>query len=117
MTALLMRSGQIGVNGMSMAYRETGAGRPLIFLHGAMVSGWMWDRLLPLIANGVRAIVPDLRGHGFSDNPSGELSYPLLAADTAAFIAALELEAAVVVGWSMGGIAAIEMSSSPWSAA
>ncbi|HVA92909.1 MAG TPA: alpha/beta hydrolase [Chloroflexota bacterium] len=105
-----IRMGQIEANGMTMAYRESGAGLPVIFLHGAMVSGWMWDRVVALLGGQYRAIIPDLRGHGFSDNPSGELSYPLFAADVAAFVAALRLDAPVLVGWSMGGFVAIEVS-------
>jgi pimeloyl-ACP methyl ester carboxylesterase len=105
-----IRMGQIGADGMTMAYRESGTGLPVIFLHGATVSGWMWDRVVTLLGGQYRAIIPDSRGHGFSNNPSGELSYPQFAADVAAFVAALKLDAPVLVGWSMGGFVAIEVN-------
>ncbi|WP_072313696.1 alpha/beta fold hydrolase [Agrococcus sp. Marseille-P2731] len=39
---------------------------PLLLLHGGGVAGWMWQPLLERLGNRVRAIVPDLPGHGGS---------------------------------------------------
>ncbi len=100
---------QVTSNGTTTAYQDVGDGPPIVLLHGAMVSGWMWDRVAALLAERFRLLILDLRGHGFSDNPTGEMTYPLLAADVAAFVVALQLEAPVIAGWSMGGFLAIEV--------
>lgn len=49
----------------TLAFRESGAGQPVVFLHPTPLDGEYWQ---PLIAKleGVRALVPDLRGHGGS---------------------------------------------------
>ena len=122
----------VSANGMRLAYTEIAAAAPdhtpgatvapsgsadarraeppaLILLHGAMVGAWMWRPVAPLLDRRYRVLLPDLRGHGHSDNPTGEMSYPLLAADVAAFVAALELHAPVIAGWSMGGFVTIEL--------
>jgi len=60
-----------GRDGLELAWRETGEGRPLVMLHGLMAGG---AQLIGLdngpvgviAANGHRVIVPDLRGHGDS---------------------------------------------------
>lgn len=44
----------------------SGEGPPVLFLHGGGVSGWMWRPVLHELAGEVRAIVPDLPGHGRS---------------------------------------------------
>ena len=59
----------------------------------------------------VSVITPDSRGHGRSTNPAGELSFPLIADDVAALIAALGLERPVVGGWSDGGQVALELGA------
>lgn len=49
--------------GAKLGYRDSGAGQPVVFLHPTPLDGEYWR---PLTENlgGVRAIVPDLRGHG-----------------------------------------------------
>ena len=50
-------------DGAKLAFREAGAGLPLVFLHPTPLDGEYWRPLIEELA-GVRAIVPDLRGHG-----------------------------------------------------
>jgi len=52
-------------NGTTLAFRESGAGLPVVFLHPTPLDGEYWRPLIEELA-GVRAIVPDLRGHGGS---------------------------------------------------
>jgi pimeloyl-ACP methyl ester carboxylesterase len=96
-------------NGLRMYYEESGAGEPLILLHGGTDTGRYWDPILPYLANRYRIIAPDSRGHGRTDNPSGSLTYPQMAADVVALIPALGLEKPVVGGWSDGGQIALEI--------
>ena len=101
----------IDVNEVVLYYEEQGEGAPLILIHGGLVSSAMWQAVLPHLVDGFRVITPDSRGHGRSTNPAGELSYPLIADDVAALIAALELERPVVGGWSDGGQVALELGA------
>jgi pimeloyl-ACP methyl ester carboxylesterase len=99
----------VEVNGLNMYYQEYGSGRPLILLHGGTVSSNMWHPFLPAFVSHFRIITPDSRGHGKTTNPSGELSYPLMADDFAAFIQALNLTKPLVFGYSDGGQIALEI--------
>lgn len=102
-------SATLPANGLHIYYEEWGAGEPLVLLHGATVTGRMWAQIIPALSAHHRVIVPDLRGHGRTDNPTGEFTYRLLAEDTAAFIEALGLEHPNVCGWSDGGQIALEL--------
>ena len=103
-----------------MAYRDSGTGLPVIFLHPTPLDGEFWS---PLSENlpGVRAIVPDLRGHGASELgtlPVGGfalvpdapvLRVEQLAADVIALLDHLQLPAAVFTGCSIGGYVLLEI--------
>ncbi len=55
------------VNGKQMAYHEAGAGDPIVFLHGNPTSSYLWRNIVPFVSDSARCIVPDLIGHGDSD--------------------------------------------------
>lgn len=67
-----------GRDGVELACRETGSGRPLILLHGfmgagsQMLDGWAG----PFAEQGRRVVLPDLRGHGDSAKPHDPAAYP-----------------------------------------
>lgn len=100
---------QIEANGASLYVEEHGEGVPVVLVHGGTQSSESWRPMIPLLAESLRVIVFDSRGHGRSTNPSGELTYELLADDTAALIEVLGLERPVVGGWSDGGQVALEV--------
>jgi pimeloyl-ACP methyl ester carboxylesterase len=81
-----------------------------VLVHGGLGSGVEWSPVILLLADQFRVITPDSRGHGRSTNPSGQLSFPTLADDLAALIAALELDRPVVAGWSDGGQVTLELA-------
>jgi 3-oxoadipate enol-lactonase len=108
-------------HGANLSYCEIGAGLPVIFLHPTPLDHLYW---LPMIAEvgELRAIVPDLRGHGDSelgtDLPIGGftraadapvLSMGQLATDVLALMDHLTLPEAVFVGCSVGGYAMMEL--------
>lgn len=108
--ANLSQSGQyIKANGLNIYYEEHGSGEPLVLIHGGLGIGNNFQPHIPRFAKQFRVITPDSRGHGRTDNPSGELSYRLMADDTAAFIRALGLHQPSVCGWSDGGQIALEL--------
>jgi pimeloyl-ACP methyl ester carboxylesterase len=95
-------------DGLELAWREVGAGRPFVFLHGLMGSGArLADQgLVPALAeHGYRVILPDLRGHGDSGRPHDPACYrpDILADDVLAFIGDLGLDDYDLGGYSMGG--------------
>jgi len=97
-------------NGINTYYVEQGAGYPIILLHGGMGTANGFQNLIPELAKKFQVIAPDCRGHGKSDNPSGEFSYKLMADDIAEFIKILKLERPLICGVSDGGQIAFELA-------
>ena len=104
----------------TLAFRDSGAGLPMVFLHPTPLDGEYWRPLINELA-GVRALVPDLRGHGGSELgvlPVGGfalvpdapvLSMTRLAADVLALLDHLEVPAALFAGCSIGGSVLLEL--------
>ena len=69
-----------------------------------------WHRLIPLLAEHHRVIVPDLRDHGKSDRIRCRFEIADMADDVAAILDALDVGSATVVGWSLGGMVAQELA-------
>ncbi len=103
------KSHHVDVNSVSLYVKEQGEGVPIVLVHGGTVSSVTWSKSIDLLAEYHHVVVFDSRGHGASTNPSGELTYEVIADDTAALIAELGLEAPVVGGWSDGGQVALEL--------
>ena len=98
-----------GRDGLQLAYREMGEGRPLVLLHGyfstATVNWVRYGHAARLAACGFRVILPDLRGHGDSARPHDPAAYPpdVLAEDAWALIEQLGLRDYDLGGYSLGG--------------
>jgi pimeloyl-ACP methyl ester carboxylesterase len=94
--------------GVRLRYLEQGdpAGRPVILLHGLTDSWFSFSRVLPGISTAHRVYALDLRGHGDSDRPAGGYAPRDMAADVIAFMDALGLRRATLVGHSMGSFVA-----------
>jgi pimeloyl-ACP methyl ester carboxylesterase len=97
-----------GRDGVRLAYRETGNGRPLILIHGYMGRGTVWIETGiagRLADRGHRVIMPDMRGHGDSARPHDAAAYPpdVLADDGLALIEHLGLTDYDLGGYSLGG--------------
>lgn len=99
-------------NGLRLHYAEQGdpAAPPLVLLHGFTDSWFSYSRVLPALAAQYHVFAPDQRGHGDSDRPADSYAMASLAADVVAFMDALGLARAAVVGHSMGSIVAIELA-------
>ncbi|MDH5283589.1 MAG: alpha/beta hydrolase [Gemmatimonadota bacterium] len=92
-------------NGYRFAYAESGAGRPVILVHGALSDYRFWDSLRAAGSDSIHFIAYSRRYHAPNpwrpdDPPAG---YEASAADLAAMIRALRLEKPVLVGHSWGG--------------
>src|SRR5436305_13454698 len=96
---------EIGLSQGTIHYRDEGSGRAVVLIHGLLVSGTVWDQVVPLLAARVRCIVPDLPlgSHRQAMNPSADLSPPGLAALIAELLERLGLEDVTLVGNDTGG--------------
>src|SRR5215213_3355508 len=101
-------------NGHRLSYDDYGAGeRPLILIHGLLMSRRMFDRLGPEMARrGNRVLAIDLLGHGRSDRPAYMSNYSMtfFARQVEALMDHLELDEAVVGGTSLGANTALELT-------
>lgn len=94
--------------GVRLPYVEQGdpAGVPVVLLHGLSDSWRSFALLLPHLPASIRAFALTPRGHGDADRPATGYGPRDFAADLAAFLDAVGLEAAVVAGHSSGAITA-----------
>src|SRR5690348_3579237 len=91
------------INGLNLYYEIHGAGRPLILLHGGLMSNETFGPVLPMLAERHQVIAPDLQGHGRTADIDRPIDVRLMADDIAALIDELELDKPDVVGYSLGG--------------
>jgi pimeloyl-ACP methyl ester carboxylesterase len=98
-------------NDLHLNVRSVGEGPAVLFIHGWSLSGEVWDRQLRVVAEaGYRAIAMDQRGHGGSDSPLGGYGIAELASDALGVLDALDVDRAVVVGWSLGGMVGLRLA-------
>ena len=90
----------------TVRYRETGEGPPIVFVHGLLVDGRLWDGVVAELAGDYRCIVPDLPlgAHELALPAHADRSPAGVARLLADFIAALELEDVTLVGNDTGGV-------------
>ncbi len=100
---------RIEINGIQLYYETHGAGPPALFLHGLGSSTRDWEFQVPAFAEKYSVITVDMRGHGQSDKPPGPYSIRQFSEDTAAFMRALGVAPAHVIGLSMGGMIAFQL--------
>ncbi|MDP9083492.1 MAG: alpha/beta hydrolase [Pseudomonadota bacterium] len=97
-----------GMDGVRLAYREVGTGRPLVLIHGyfsnATVNWLRYGHAVRIAASGYRVVMPDLRAHGDSAKPHDAAAYPpdVLADDAFALISHLALTDYDLGGYSLG---------------
>jgi pimeloyl-ACP methyl ester carboxylesterase len=86
-------------------YRERGSGEPLVFVHGLLVNGDLWRKVVPELAKDFRCITPDwpLGSHELPMNSAADLSPLGLARLIADFLEALSLDNVTLVGNDTGG--------------
>ena len=95
-------------DGVKLAYREMGEGRPVILVHGLFSdanTNWIkFGHAAKLAAAGLRVVMPDLRAHGLSDKPQTADAYPrgVLARDLHELISRLGLTDYDLGGFSLG---------------
>ena len=99
--------------GVRLRYAEQGdpAAHPVILLHGITDSSFSFSQVLSKLAATYHVYAPDQRGHGDSDRPEDKgYSWPDFAADVIAFMDAMGIERATLVGHSMGSMVAQQVA-------
>ena len=102
-----LHSGFADINGASLYYEVTGAGEPLVMLHGHLVDSRQWDDQFAQFSATHTVVRYDARGMGQSSFPAAPFSH---AEDLGALLAFLKIEHAVLMGCSGGGGACLDFA-------
>ena len=100
---------RVETNGVELSVIDAGEGPAVVLLHGFPEIAFSWrHQIRALVGAGFRVVVPDQRGYGASDRPTGVSSYALseLSADVLGLLDTLAIETATVVGHDWGSIVA-----------
>ena len=99
------------INGMQMYCEIHGEGEPLVLLHGFTGCGADWGLVFKDPPKGYRLVIPDLRGHGASTNPSTTFTFRQSALDVFALLDQLGIDRFRAVGLSGGGNTLLHMAT------
>ncbi|WP_370323976.1 alpha/beta fold hydrolase [Euzebya sp.] len=103
---------ELSSRGVDLHVTDQGSGRPLVMISGWTFGASVFDRNVERLAAGHRVVTVDLRGHGGSAGVGHGWDIPTAAADVAALLSELDLDGAVLVGWSMGAQVAVHTALS-----
>lgn len=99
------------IHGLAMYYEEAGAGPPLVLLHGGgSTAQTTFGKILPKLARTHRVIAPEQQGHGHTPELDRPLSFEQMADDTAALLERLDIHDADILGFSNGGMVALQLA-------
>jgi pimeloyl-ACP methyl ester carboxylesterase len=101
---------RVRVNDVDLYCEIVGAGEPLLFIHGLGSCADDWKPQIDEFRTRYRTIACDLRGHGRSSKPRAPYSIEQFARDVESLLRELEIEAAHVVGISLGGMVAFQLA-------
>jgi pimeloyl-ACP methyl ester carboxylesterase len=99
------------INDIEMYYEIRGEGEPLVLLHGGGGAGANWNLVFKTPPDGYRLLMPDLRGHGSSTNPSLAFTFRQSALDVFALLDYLGIERIKAIGMSMGAKTLLHMAT------
>ena len=103
----------IQLNGIRLYYETYGpasSSNVVLLLHGGTASIESFFNQIPVLAKNYRVIAPDSRGQGRTQDSDQPITYDSMAADMVALLHHLQLANVNVVGWSDGGIIALDMA-------
>jgi pimeloyl-ACP methyl ester carboxylesterase len=96
---------EIALPAGTIRYREAGEGKPVVFVHGYLVDGRLWDGVVDGLSDRYRCLAPDwpIGAQQVAMKPDADLSPYGIAATIASFLEALELSDVTIVGNDSGG--------------
>src|SRR5688572_20647984 len=101
---------RVKVNGMQMYYEVSGAGEPLVVLHGAYMNIPTMGAIIPQLARTHKVYALELQGHGRTTDIDRPITYQNMADDVAAFMDAVGVPKADVFGYSMGAGVGLQLA-------
>jgi pimeloyl-ACP methyl ester carboxylesterase len=104
------RGNYVEAGGLHTYYEVSGHGEPLLLLHGGFCPVETFDGLTARLAEAYRVYLPERRGHGRTPDPGGPITFENMAQDTIAFMDAIDLSSAHLVGWSDGAVVALHVA-------
>jgi pimeloyl-ACP methyl ester carboxylesterase len=99
------------VNTIELGTEEPKQGQPIVFVHGLSGSWPNWLEQIPVLATRHRVLALDLPGFGHSPMPAGEISIPGYGRLLDKLLQERDIDAAAVVGNSMGGFIGAELAA------
>jgi len=100
----------IHIRGINIYYEVYGTGRPLLMIHGNGGSIGAFKNTIPYFAQKYKVIIADSRAHGRTIDKQDSLSFEMMADDFSVLLDSLKIDSAYVLGWSDGGINALELA-------
>ena len=99
-------------DGVTLSYDESGPaeGRPIVLLHGLTTAASTWSLLSADLSTDHRVAALDVRGHGQSGHAPGTYDLAHWSGDVVAFLEAVVGQPAVLIGHSLGGVLAAQVS-------
>jgi pimeloyl-ACP methyl ester carboxylesterase len=101
----------VSLNGIEMYYETHGQGDPVVLLHGWGGERGAWTKEVAEFEKHYHVIVPELRGHGRSTNPSKEFTFKQSAKDIFALADHLGLDTFKIMGHSAGAVTILHMAT------
>ncbi|MFB7815113.1 alpha/beta fold hydrolase [Paenibacillus chitinolyticus] len=97
------------IHGLKTFYEERGSGPAVLLLHGFPLDHRMWQEQISALESNYRVIAPDLRGFGQSEPHKDLITLEHMADELLLLLDQLQVEKAVLAGFSMGGYAAFSL--------
>lgn len=110
MTSLMIQN-TLTINAIDLYYEIHGTGKPLLLLHGFTGTGAALIPLFQDLTNNYQLIIPDLRGHGRSTNPSNQFTHRQAALDIFGLLDHLNISQVEASGFSAGGNILLHMAT------
>ena len=98
------------VRGIKLYTEVYGKGKPLLLIHGNGGNISAFSHNIPYFSEKYKVIAVDSRAHGKSRDDRDSLSFEMMADDFAALLDTMHIDSAYVIGWSDGGINALELA-------
>lgn len=105
-----MQSDTVRINDFDMYYEIHGSGKPVLLLHGFTGSGAALVDLFQEMTSEFQFVIPDIRGHGRSTNPSKQFTHRQAALDVEALLNYLNIKKCDAIGFSCGGNILLHMA-------
>ena len=100
----------IDIGGESLAYIKKGSGPDVLVLHGNRSSSRAMLPLIDELATELRVFAPDMCGFGRSSYNRRHREVKDYAEDMVVFLEAMDMKEVTIIGWSFGGIVAMELA-------